>query len=102
MLFIRRSPTCATAFYSRSEVICSVLQSVLTPRNRRVEAGSSFALRLRQLNRTGVPNYEAFKKVIEHSDTAICANAIVSVIKAACYLLDRQIERLEEDFFKRS
>jgi four helix bundle suffix protein len=59
-----------------------------------------YALRLRRLNRTPDANYETFKKAIEHSDPAICANAIAGVIKVTCYLLDRQIERLEQDFLK--
>jgi len=59
-----------------------------------------YALRLRQLNRTPGANYETFKKAIEHSDPAICANAIAGLVKVTCYLLDRQIERLEQDFLK--
>jgi four helix bundle suffix protein len=58
------------------------------------------ALRLRNLNRTPGANYEMFRKAIEHSDPAICANAIAGLIKVTCYLLDRQIERLEQDFLK--
>ena len=59
-----------------------------------------YALRLRQINRKPVADYEAFKKATEHSDPAICANAIAGLIKVACYLLDRQVERLEQDFLK--
>jgi four helix bundle suffix protein len=59
-----------------------------------------YALRLRQLNRTPGAGYETFKKAIEHSDPAICANAIAGLIKVTCYLLDRQIERLERDFLQ--
>lgn len=59
-----------------------------------------YALRLRQLNRTPGANYETFRKVIEHSDPAICANVIAGLIKVTCYLLERQIERLEQDFLK--
>ena len=59
-----------------------------------------YALRLRQLNRTRGANYETFKKAVEHSDPAICANAIAGLVKVTCYLLDRQIERLEQDFLK--
>jgi len=58
------------------------------------------ALRLRQLNRTPGANYDTFKKGIEHPDPAICANVIAGLIKVTCYLLDRQIERLEQDFLK--
>ena len=59
-----------------------------------------YALRLRQLNRTRGANYETFKKAVEHSDPAICANAIAGLVKVTCYLLDRQLERLEQDFLK--
>jgi four helix bundle suffix protein len=59
-----------------------------------------YALRLRKLNRTPGANYDIFKKAIEHSDPAICANAIAGLIKVTCYLLDRQIKRLEQDFLK--
>jgi four helix bundle suffix protein len=63
-------------------------------------ADHPYALRLRQLNRTRGANYETFKKAVEHSDPAICANAIAGLIKVTCYLLDRQIERPEQDFLK--
>lgn len=63
-------------------------------------ADHPYALRLRQLNRTRGANYETFKKAIEHSDPAICANAIAGLIKVTCYLLDRQLGRLEQDFLK--
>jgi four helix bundle suffix protein len=59
-----------------------------------------YALRLRQLNRTPDANYETFKKAIEHADPAICANVIAGLVKVTCYLLDRQIQRLEEDFLR--
>jgi four helix bundle suffix protein len=58
------------------------------------------ALRLRQLNRTPGANYDTFKKGIEHSDPTICVNVIAGLIKVTCYLLDRQIERLQQDFLK--
>jgi four helix bundle suffix protein len=59
-----------------------------------------YARRQRQLNRTPDANYETFHKGIEHSDPAICANVIAGLIKVTCYLLDRQLERLEQDFLK--
>jgi four helix bundle suffix protein len=72
-------------------------------RNRGIgewEPDHRYALRLRSLNRTAGANYGTFKKAIEHSDPAICANAIGGLIKVTCYLLDRQIERLEQDFLR--
>jgi four helix bundle suffix protein len=57
-----------------------------------------YVRRLRELNRTPGANYETFKKGIEHSDPAICANVIVGLIKVTNYLLDAQLKRLEQDF----
>jgi four helix bundle suffix protein len=58
------------------------------------------ALRLRQLNRTPGANYETFRKGIEHSDPAICANVIIGLIKLTNFLLDRQIQALERVFLE--
>ena len=72
-------------------------------RNRSIEEWSPdhpYARRLRQLNRTPGANYATFKKGIEHRDAAICANAIVGLIKVTCYLLDQQLRRLEQDFLR--
>ena len=72
-------------------------------RNRGIAEWASdhpYALRLRQLNRTPGANYDTFKKGIEHPDPAICANVIAGLVKVTCFLLDRQIERLEQDFLK--
>ena len=72
-------------------------------RNHQIEEWSAnhpYAQRLRRLNRTPGANYQTFKKGIEHPDPAICANVIVGLIKVTCYLLDRQLERLEQDFLK--
>jgi len=56
--------------------------------------------RLRQLNRTPGANCETFRKGIEHSDPAICANVILGLIKVTNYLLDQQLRRLEQDFLE--
>jgi four helix bundle suffix protein len=64
------------------------------------KADHPHARRLRQLNRASGANYETFKKGIEHRDPAICANVIAGLIKVTNYLLDRQIERLEQDFLR--
>jgi four helix bundle suffix protein len=72
-------------------------------RTRRIEEwkpNHPYAQRLRQLNRTSGANYDTFRKAIEHRDPAICANAIAGLIKVTCYLLDRQLARLEQDFLK--
>ena len=70
-------------------------------RNRGIEEWSPdhrYALRLRRLNRTPGANYETFKKGIEHSNPAICANVIAGLIKVTHYLLDQLLRRLERDF----
>lgn len=70
-------------------------------RRRGIEEGPvnhPYAKRLRDLNRLAHATYETFRKGIEHSDPAICANVIVGLIKVTNYLLDRQIRRLEKDF----
>jgi four helix bundle suffix protein len=60
----------------------------------------AYARRLRQLNRTPGATYETFRKGIEHTDPFICANVIAGLIKVSCYLLHRQIKRLEQDFLR--
>jgi len=57
-----------------------------------------YAKRLRQLNRTPNSTYETFRKGIEHSDPTIAANVILGLIRVTCFLLDRQLARLERDF----
>lgn len=64
------------------------------------EPSHPYAKRLRQLNRTPGANYATFKKGIEHPDPLIAANVILGLIRVTCYLLDRQIARLERDFLK--
>lgn len=57
-----------------------------------------YAHRLRELNRTPGANYETFRRAIENQDPAICANAIIGLIKLTTYLLDRQLRSLEKTF----
>lgn len=59
-----------------------------------------YTQRLRELNRTPGANYETFRKAIEHTDPAICANAIIGLIKLTNYLLDRQLQSLDQAFLK--
>jgi four helix bundle suffix protein len=63
-------------------------------------AAHPHARRLRDLNRQPGANFNTFRKGIEHSDPAICANVILGLIKVTCYLLDHQLKRLEQDFLK--
>jgi four helix bundle suffix protein len=57
-----------------------------------------YAQRLRELNRTENPTYETFRKGIEHEDPAISANVILGLTRVTCFLLDRQIRQLEQNF----
>ena len=58
----------------------------------------SHTRRLRELNRQPNPNYETFKKGIEHTDAVIAANVMIGLIKVTNFLLDQQLKRLEKDF----
>lgn len=52
-----------------------------------------YALRLGDLIRIKNAPYDTFRKGIEHSDPAICANVIIGLIKVTTYLLYQQIRR---------
>ena len=56
--------------------------------------------RLRQLNRQPNANYDTFRKGIENADPAIGANVLIGLIKLTNYLLDRQIQQLEQAFLR--
>lgn len=60
--------------------------------------GHPYALRLKQLNQTKNATYATFQRGIEHPDPAICGNVIIGLVHVTNYLLDRQIQRLEQDF----
>ncbi len=57
-----------------------------------------YAVRLRELNREKNATYALFKRGIEHQNREISANVIIGLIKVTCYLLDRQISRMQKDF----
>lgn len=57
--------------------------------------------RLRELNKsTPNPNYETFKKALEHENPEICANTMITLIKICTYLLKQQMKQLEIAFVK--
>ena len=57
--------------------------------------------RLRELNRSVPnPNYETFRKAIEHEQPEICANTMITLIEITTYLLKRQIRSLEAAFLQ--
>ncbi len=63
-------------------------------------ADHPWARRVSELSRRPGSNYETLRKGLEHSDPVIRANVILSMIKIANYLLDRQLKQLEADFLK--
>ena len=62
------------------------------------DINSKYTTRLRQLNRTPNANYDTFKKGIENTDPAICANILIGLIKITTYLISRQLNMLETAF----
>jgi four helix bundle suffix protein len=62
--------------------------------------GHPYAKRLSDLNKQSNISYDTFKKGIENDNPEICANVIIGLIKLTNYLLDKQIQRLEQDFLK--
>ena len=64
------------------------------------DAEHRYAKRLRQLNRTHGADYATFKKGIESDDPEIAANVLLGLTTVACYLLQKQIESLEQAFLK--
>lgn len=59
-----------------------------------------YTKRLKELHRMPNPTFDTYRKGIEHSDPAICANVMIGLIKVTCYLLQQQIQSLEKDFIK--
>ncbi len=59
-----------------------------------------YAKRLRTLNRTPGADYGTFQKGIENNDHEIAANVLLGLTTVACYLLQKQLEALEQAFLK--
>lgn len=57
-----------------------------------------YARRLRELSRVPHATYDTFRRGVEHPDPAICANAIIGMIRVTSVLLSRQIRSLEKAF----
>jgi len=60
--------------------------------------GHPYTKRMRELNGQPGADYETFRKGIEHADPEISANVVVGLIKVTTFLLDRQLQQLEQDF----
>lgn len=56
------------------------------------------AVRLSELARLPGESYATYRSLVEHASPEISANTIRHLILQACFLLDRQIGRLERDF----
>jgi four helix bundle suffix protein len=59
-----------------------------------------YTKRLQELHKIPNPTYDTYRKGIEHPEAEICANVMIGLIRVTCFLLDRQIKRLEQDFLK--
>lgn len=65
------------------------------------EKNHRLVARVRELNKSAPkPTYETFKKAIEHENSEICANVMITLIKICTYLLKQQIKQLEIAFIK--
>jgi four helix bundle suffix protein len=64
------------------------------------ELDHPYVRRLRELNRQPNTTYATFKKGIEHPDPEICANVILGLVKVTNFLLDRQLNSLEQAFIR--
>lgn len=62
--------------------------------------GHRYVQRLRELNRQPGANYQTFRQGIENPSPEVCVNVIRGLVKLTCFLLDRQIQRLEQDFLR--
>lgn len=60
----------------------------------------AYTKRLQELHRLPNPTFDTYRKGIEHSNPAICANVIIGLIRVTCYLLERQIQFLENGGIK--
>ncbi len=60
--------------------------------------GHPYTKRLRELNGQPGADYETFRKGIEHADPEISANMVMGLIKVTTFLLDRQLQQLEQAF----
>ena len=85
---------------SLEELLCDLRDFLRRRGLQEWPANHPYAKRMRELCRKPDANYETFRKGIEHADPEICANVIIGLTKVACYLLDKQIQKLEQDFLK--
>lgn len=73
-------------------------EDFLRTKKKQWDKSDKLAIRFRELNKTENATYDTFKKAIENTDPEICANAMISLIHIASYLLSRQIKALEQAF----
>lgn len=85
---------------SFEELLCDLRDFLRRRGLKEWPANHPYAKRLRELCRKPDATYETFRKGIEHSDPEISVNVIIGLVKVTCYLLDKQIEKREQDFLK--
>ncbi len=59
-----------------------------------------FAQRFKELSTQSGANYRSLEAALEHADPAICANAVICLIKFTSYLLAKQMQSLEKKFIE--
>jgi len=83
---------------SFEELLCDLRDFLRRRGLQEWPADHPYAKRLRELCRNPNTTYETFRKGIAHSDPEISANVIIGLVKVTCYLLDKEIQKLEQDF----
>jgi len=83
------------------EELLADYQDFLRVRDLRIwEKDSPEAQYVRRLGSKPGVTYEAYRKIVETRPAEVVANIAICLIHQANYLLDRQLERLEQDFLK--
>ncbi len=85
---------------SLEELLADYLDFLRTQGSAEWPKNHPYARRMRELNGIREATYDTFRKGIESADPEICANVIIGLIRVASYLLDRQIQHLEQTFVK--
>jgi len=83
---------------SFEELLCDLRNFLRRRGLQKWPADHPYAKRLCELCRKPGATYETFRKGIEHPDPEISANVIIGLVRVTCYLLDKQLQKLEQDF----
>ena len=83
---------------SLGELLIDYEDFLRTHKLKRWEKDSKIAIRFREVNKTKEANYETFRIAIENKEPEICVNTMINLIKVTNYLLNKQIQSLEQAF----